>query len=150
MTKKITMKTRYIGPTDDAKGKPDCAKCNALCCRYINVAIDAPRSAEDFDEIRWLVSHEHIEIEKDGSDWSMTVRTDCEHLLEDRRCGIYETRPNICKEYAGNGFCDQTGVVAPPQVFKNLNDWDTYIQQRLSRKNRKKIGTRKESDNEIK
>lgn len=28
------------------------------------------------------------------------VHTTCKHLLDDYRCGIYETRPQICREYS--------------------------------------------------
>ena len=29
----------------------------------------------------------------------LLVHTTCKHLMEDQRCGIYETRPEICREY---------------------------------------------------
>ena len=28
------------------------------------------------------------------------VHTQCQHLEENNRCGIYETRPDICREYS--------------------------------------------------
>ena len=35
---------------------------------------------------------------EDG-DWYLLVHTQCRHLQPDNRCGIYETRPNICRTY---------------------------------------------------
>jgi Fe-S-cluster containining protein len=29
----------------------------------------------------------------------MLVHTTCKHLQSDNRCGIYETRPQICRDY---------------------------------------------------
>lgn len=31
--------------------------------------------------------------------WYLLVHTVCEHLQDDHRCGIYETRPQICRDY---------------------------------------------------
>jgi hypothetical protein len=31
--------------------------------------------------------------------WYVCVHTVCKHLQDDHRCGIYETRPPICREY---------------------------------------------------
>jgi len=32
-------------------------------------------------------------------DWYVCVHTVCKHLQDDHRCGIYDTRPQICREY---------------------------------------------------
>ena len=31
----------------------------------------------------------------------------CEHLTEDNLCGIYETRPEVCRNYAPWELCDR-------------------------------------------
>ena len=31
--------------------------------------------------------------------WYLCVHTVCKHLEHDNRCGIYETRPQICRDY---------------------------------------------------
>ena len=36
----------------------------------------------------------------EGEDWYLLVHTTCRHLQDDHRCGIYETRPPICREYS--------------------------------------------------
>ena len=35
----------------------------------------------------------------EGEDWYLLVYTTCKHLQADHRCGIYETRPQICRDY---------------------------------------------------
>ena len=37
---------------------------------------------------------------KEDDDWYLLVHTTCRHLQDDNRCGIYETRPQICREYS--------------------------------------------------
>ena len=32
-------------------------------------------------------------------DWYLEVRTPCKHLLPDNRCAIYESRPQLCRDY---------------------------------------------------
>jgi Fe-S-cluster containining protein len=36
---------------------------------------------------------------KEDDDWYLLVHTTCQHLPPDYRCGIYETRPQICRDY---------------------------------------------------
>ena len=43
--------------------------------------------------------HDRATIFKEDGDWYLLVHTTCEHLQADNRCGIYETRPTICREY---------------------------------------------------
>ena len=31
--------------------------------------------------------------------WYLLVHTKCKHLQDDNRCGIYDTRPQICRDY---------------------------------------------------
>lgn len=41
-------------------------------------------------------------------EWYVQFRTRCRNLQADFKCGIYETRPAICREYKA-GECDYTG-----------------------------------------
>ncbi len=33
-------------------------------------------------------------------EWMVQLETRCRHLGADRRCGIYETRPHVCRDYS--------------------------------------------------
>ena len=35
----------------------------------------------------------------------VVINNPCSHLLKDGRCGIYDDRPTICREYT-NDFCE--------------------------------------------
>ena len=80
-------------------GESLCTYCTAKCCKYFALPIDTPTEARDFDFIRWYLLHEHASVFLDEGVWYLLVHTPCRHLQADNRCGIYETRPNICREY---------------------------------------------------
>jgi Fe-S-cluster containining protein len=88
-------------PISDARDNHvHCLKC-ALCCSYIAVAIDAPDSVKSATEILWHLYHEHVSIYRDSDDeWMVQFETRCRHLASDNKCGIYETRPHICRSYS--------------------------------------------------
>ena len=77
-----------------------CEHCTAKCCRYFALPIDTPTTTQDFDYIRWYLLHGRASVFVDNGDWYLLVHTVCKHLQEDYRCGIYYTRPQICREYS--------------------------------------------------
>jgi uncharacterized protein len=87
-----------------AKKKLECApfECEAKCCRYVAIVIDTPRSKNEFENIRWFVSHENVFVSKDqDNDWLLEFMTPCKHL-KNNLCAIYENRPEICRDYDPN------------------------------------------------
>lgn len=77
-----------------------CDYCPAKCCKYFALAFDAPEEFADYEIIRWFLLHERATVFKEGDDWYILVHTTCRHLRSDNRCGIYETRPQICRDYS--------------------------------------------------
>jgi len=82
-----------------------CEQCVALCCRYYAFEIDKPKTKRDFEDIRWFMLHEGTIVFVEEGDWYVQVNRKCKALLPDNRCGIYENRPSICREYTTKG-CD--------------------------------------------
>lgn len=76
-----------------------CEFCTAKCCRYFALQIDAPTEWRDFEIIRWYMIHGDVALFTEDDEWYLLVYNVCRHLLPDRRCGIYETRPQICRDY---------------------------------------------------
>jgi len=77
-----------------------CLTC-ALCCSYIAVEIDGPTSVKSATEILWHLYHHQVSVYRDTDDeWVVQFETRCRHLQPDNKCGIYETRPHICREYS--------------------------------------------------
>jgi Fe-S-cluster containining protein len=77
-----------------------CEHCTAKCCHYFALPIDTPEQWRDFEYIRWYLLHDRATVFIDDGDWYLMVHTTCKHLRDDYRCGIYETRPQICREYS--------------------------------------------------
>lgn len=82
-----------------------CEHCTAVCCKYVALPIDTPTTLEELDYIRWYLIHEEISVFVEDGDWYISFQTGCRHLLPDNRCGIYETRPQICRDYTTDN-CD--------------------------------------------
>lgn len=80
-------------------GENLCTHCTAKCCRYFALPIDTPKTSRDFDHLYWYMIHGRVGIFVDGETWYLMVFGDCEHLQPDHRCGIYQDRPQICRDY---------------------------------------------------
>ena len=99
MSKKIPIKSEI---TPENK----CSFCKgSKCCTYVTSQISAPRSKHDFDHLLWQVSHENVNIYKDDDGWFLLVDAKCMHLLPGGGCGIYDIRPEVCREHS-NDFCE--------------------------------------------
>lgn len=92
-------------PVMVATDRGKCGQCPAICCGYITQKIPTPRARSDFEHLLWQVSHRGIEVYKDEDGWYLLMHSRCEHLQESGACGIYETRPPICRDYS-NDFCE--------------------------------------------
>ncbi len=77
-----------------------CDHCTAKCCRYFALPIDEPNELEDFEYIRWFLLHDSAAVFTEDGTWYLLVHTKCKHLQDDNRCGIYTTRPQVCREYS--------------------------------------------------
>jgi Fe-S-cluster containining protein len=90
---------RQIKRSELKQGEVLCDHCTAKCCRYFSLAIDRPKTAKDFDYLRWYLLHQYASLFTEENDWFLLVHTVCKHLQPDNRCGIYHTRPQICQDY---------------------------------------------------
>lgn len=104
------------------KGENLCEHCTAKCCHYFALAIDEPVSRRDFDFIRWYLLHDRASVFVEGETWYLLVHTSCKHLRDDNMCGIYENRPQICREYTTDecefedDWCYEKYFESPEQV----------------------------------
>ncbi len=110
----------------------NCARCTrSLCCRYITVSVDTPRSMRDYDTLLWMVSHRGVRIYRDCDGWAVQSMNSCEHVLPGGGCGIYETRPMICREHS-NEDCE---FVRPDDEsileFTSYDQLDEYCRKKF-------------------
>lgn len=83
-----------------------CSFCyQSKCCTYVTQQIDTPRTKSEFDFLLWQLSHRNIQAYKDEDGWFLMFNTPCQHLQANGDCGIYESRPQICRDY-DNDFCE--------------------------------------------
>jgi Fe-S-cluster containining protein len=126
MAKKSSPKTKI---TSENK----CGMCrSSICCTYITQEIDAPRSIYDFDVWLWMLYHQDVQFYKEDGVWHLKILNHCLNLQPDGRCGIYETRPIICREHE-NDFCefDQTTEESADIHFGSPADLEKYCAKRF-------------------
>jgi Fe-S-cluster containining protein len=107
-----------------------CLSCG-LCCTYIAVEIDDPSTLRGATDILWYLYHHGVAVYFDGDEWMVQLETRCRNLQDDNRCAIYETRPQICREF------DQTTCEVNAQevgtTFYAARDFLAYLAQHHKR-----------------
>jgi Fe-S-cluster containining protein len=106
-------------------GENLCDHCTAKCCRYFALPIEAPSCRKDFDYIRWYLLHDRASVFVEDGSWYLLVHTPCKHLQADHRCGIYETRPQICRDYTTDE-CEFDDDWCYEQYFETSEQIDEY------------------------
>lgn len=95
-----------LEPGVEITAENKCGYCtNSYCCTYVTEELTAPKSKEDYEHMLWQVSHEGVEVYKDDEGWWMMVSGRCTHLQPDGACGIYDVRPQICRDHT-NDYCE--------------------------------------------
>jgi uncharacterized protein len=111
-----------------------CDRCAALCCRYIALPIDNPTDVRDYDNIRWYLLHENVVVFIEDEQWYIGFFTRCKQLQPDNRCGIYETRPRICRTYTTNNCDYHGGEYNYDELFTSADQLLHYAEKKLKRK----------------
>jgi len=119
-----------------------CEYCIAKCCKYFALPIDKPKTRQDFDFLRWYLLHQRATLFVDEGTWYLMVHTECKHLMDDNRCGIYETRPQICREYTTDN-CEYEDDWVYEQYFETPEQIDEYAEAILPRRKGESIRSRK-------
>ena len=104
-----------------------CEHCTAVCCRYVALPIDTPETPADFEDLRWYLIHEQISVFVEDGDWYISFQTPCRHLQADHRCGIYATRPRICRGYTTDNCDYHSGDYGWEHHFSSPEHLDEYL-----------------------
>lgn len=119
-------------------GESLCDHCTAKCCKYFAWPIEKPTTHGDFDYMRWAMLHTGTTFFVEEGDWYVLVHADCKHLRPDNRCGIYETRPEICREYSTDN-CEFDPTYVYEKYFETPEQVEEYVEAILPPKGRKSI-----------
>ena len=97
----MTVELRTKPRREDLRpGESLCDHCVAKCCRYFALQLDTPVRRKDFDILRWFLLHKNTSIFVEKKKWYVQFHSECRELLTDHRCGVYETRPQICRDHS--------------------------------------------------
>lgn len=118
-----------------------CEYCSAKCCQYFALPIDTPESREDYDHIRWYMYHGNVQIFVDEGSWFLMVLNKCDNLMEDNRCGVYDIRPQICREYSTDN-CEYDGDGVYDMYFETAEQLYEYAEAVLPPEPRPKAKNR--------
>ncbi|MHC5111398.1 MAG: YkgJ family cysteine cluster protein, partial [Planctomycetota bacterium] len=111
-----------------------CEHCAAACCRYVAIPLDKPESRRDYDDIRWYLMHENLLVFVEDGDWFIQFQAVCKNLGADNRCNVYETRPEICREYKAKD-CDYTeGGFGYDHYFTHPKQIEEYYTKKTGKK----------------
>ncbi len=102
-----------------------CSFCQGTkCCIYVTQEMETPRSMSDFDHMLW----------QDEDGWFLIAMNKCQFLKPAGGCGIYETRPQICRDYS-NDFCeyDEPAEIHFEFYFKTYQELDDYCRKRFKK-----------------
>ena len=102
-----------------------------MCCRYFGVPIETPENAADFDDIRWYMLHKGTEVYVEDGDWYLNVQNVCRYLGPDNSCGIYETRPKICRGYSTDNCEITSDEYQHEQHFYSSDHLEAYARDFL-------------------
>jgi len=110
-----------------------CERCLAICCKYITVEIDKPRTKRAFDDIRWYLLHEGVTLLIDKDRWMVKFPTTCTALNEDNVCTIYENRPATCREYKTDNcdyYTEYEGWETDFVEIETAEEFDRYLKSK--------------------
>ena len=104
-----------------------CDECKGGCCKHVIVEIDVPEEIEDFEEIKWFVAHENVQVYVDEDyTWNLEFLTPCKFLNDSNKCNIYEKRPDVCRDYSQEE-CPFHNKYEETYAFKSIEDVEDYI-----------------------
>ena len=74
--------------------------------------------------------HEGITVFVEEGDWYVQYQTCCKNLRADNHCGIYETRPEICREYQAQSCDYQGGDYGYDHLFTHPKQIEAYYREK--------------------
>jgi len=122
-----------------------CEQCVGLCCRYYAFSIDKPKTARDFDDIRWYMLHGDAIVFVEDGDWYLQINSKCKALMPNNRCAIYENRPAICREYTTRGCDWHADEYDYEKLFTEPEQIERYAKEYLAKQRKRRAAAKKKA-----
>lgn len=106
--------------------KAHCTACG-LCCSYVAIETDGPATVKAATQLLWYIYHEGVSLYVNDDEWMVQFDTTCIYLQPDYRCGIYDTRPHICREFSEKDCEVNTGDDG--LTFYNADEFLAHLKQ---------------------
>jgi len=119
-------------------GEVLCDYCTGKCCRYFALPIETPETFKDFEYLRWYMLHGRVSIFVDDEEWYLMVHNECQNLMQDHRCGDYENRPQICRDYTTDN-CEYDDDTCYEKYFETPEQIQEYAEALFPRKRRQRV-----------
>jgi Fe-S-cluster containining protein len=103
----------------------DCAR----CCHYVAIEIDTPTTPREYDYIEWYLYHQAVSVFVDWDNkWFVSFESRCEKLTPQGLCGIYERRPDICRDFDWRE-CEMHLTDDPPDklLFRTAEEFLSWL-----------------------
>lgn len=110
---------------------PPCVECGGRCCEYVAVEVDRPSTKKDFDNIRWWLLHENVNVFVDhDKKWYIEFRTPCEIQTADKKCHLYHDRPQICRGHGNEE--EECEYFDSPYLtyFSTVKEFEKYLDKK--------------------
>jgi Fe-S-cluster containining protein len=109
--------------------------------------LETPETARDFDDIRWYLMHEGVTVFVEDGEWYIQYATRCRNLLPNNLCGIYDTRPQICRQYKA-GDCDYIdGDYEYDHLFTHVDQIEAFARDALKKRRQSSRSRKKAARN---
>jgi hypothetical protein len=116
----------------NASATTPCDGCSAPCCETLVFPQGVPTAASGFDWFRFCLGFPGIELSVSADQWSLVVKSRCQHL-QNGRCAIYgkPERPLFCRYYDAwkCTYRIEFGRPRPPASFRvRAEQYDALLQ----------------------
>jgi Fe-S-cluster containining protein len=112
--------------------------------------MDTPETLKDYEYMRWFLQHDRAAVFTEDDTWYILVHTTCKHLLPNNRCGIYETRPLICREYTTDNCDFHGGEYNWSVLFSSAEQLEKYADEQIAKERAKNRALKAEDRAKVK
>ena len=108
---------------------------NERCCGPYGGDALKPTTRREFDIIRWYLMHPGTRVycEDNTGSWFVQFMSRCENLRPDNLCGIYDTRPQICRDLEPTK-CEFALGAGDRFLFTKVAEFESWMVERERRR----------------